>query len=90
MASIWTQGPRSAPQKLEGNLPAHPDLVSAVLEKWSRKLAKANNAKVCRTEPFEVLLQWPDGALFSVYAELLSPPSKADVHEPRPAKEARK
>lgn len=83
MASIWTQGPGCPPEKLQGHLPPMPEQMHLLLLKWAGKLAKANNAKVVSTQNFEVHLQWPDGARFTVFAEFYSPPSAPEEGQPK-------
>lgn len=87
MASIWTQGVRTPLQKLEGHLPPHPMLARQRLVDWAERLALKNKAKIITPangrEEFEMWLQWPDGQLFSVFIEFLSPPSAAETGQPK-------
>lgn len=83
MASIWTQGPGTAPVKLEGNLTAHPDIVRSKLLTWAERLAQRNHAKRSLDEGFDIELTWPDGARFRVFAEFMSPPSAPEPGQPK-------
>lgn len=83
MASIWTQGPGCEPHKLEGHIKADPQTVERRLNHWTSRLAKANKAAVLLSDGFERTVRWPDGKLFTVYAEFLSPPSAEEPFQPK-------